>query len=231
MNDVPSLPEPPVNRKTTRRWAIPVAIASAFILGIAIGYAAGDTATDQSSVEASTNTATETISEDAVPTGPTFLQSGPTGATGATAQPESSLSDPFPRGEAGEAFGWTVRVVDLNPDANDLVEQAHEFNASPRRGTYAVVTLRFSRSGEGSSDPYFDMDASLVVRGQSYADSDEACCIPDAWVDVGTIPSGGSGVGRIAFDVPKSGLDSAVLYLIITDPDTFDEAEGFFAVN
>ena len=194
-------------------------------------YAAGGNAMDQNSVEGSANTVTVTISEDAVPTGPTFLQSGPTGATGATAQAESSLSDPFPRGEAGEAFGWTVKVVDFNPDATDVVEQANQFNAPPRRGTYAVVTVRFSRTGGKSSDPYFDMQAALVVRGQSYAASDEACCIPDAWTDVGKVPSGGSDIGRIAFDVPKGGLDSAVLFLTITDPEGFDEAEGFVAVN
>jgi hypothetical protein len=150
---------------------------------------------EQSSDGASANTVTATISEDVVPTE----------ATGATAWTKSSLSDPFPRGEAGEAFGWTVMVVDFNPDANDVVEQANEFNSRPRRGTYAVVTLRFNRTSGGSSDPYFDMQEWLVVEGQTYAD-DDACCLPDAWSGIGKVPSGRSAIGRIAFDVPKGGL-------------------------
>jgi hypothetical protein len=75
------------------------------------------------------------------------------------------------------------------------------------------------------------MTAALVVGGQSYPEADDACCLPDAWSDIGKIPTGGSAVGRIAFDVPKASLDGAVLFLTITDSQTFDEAEGFFAVS
>jgi serine/threonine protein kinase len=109
-----------------------------------------------------------------------------------------------------------------------VVEQANQFNGPPRKGTYAVVTVRFTRTEGKSSDLWSDMEASLVVRGQTFPESDEACCLPDAWDAIGKIPTGGSGVGRIAFDVPRAGLDGAVLFLVITDPSGFDEAEGFF---
>lgn len=89
----------------------------------------------------------------------------------------------------------------------------------------------FSRTDGGSSDPWFDMEASLVVGGQTYAESDEACCLPDDWTEIGNVPVGGSAIGRIPFDVPRAELDDAVLYLIITDPGGFDQAEGFFAVT
>jgi hypothetical protein len=112
-----------------------------------------------------------------------------------------------------------------------VVEQANEFNAPARKGVYAVVTIRFSRTSGGSETPWATMEAALVVNGQTYAESDEACCLPDAWDDIGKVPAGGSAVGRIAFDVPTAGLSDAVLFLTITDYDTFDEAEGFFAVT
>jgi hypothetical protein len=70
------------------------------------------------------------------------------------------------------------------------------------------------------------MSAALVVRGQTYPEDTDACCLPDAWSDIGKIPTGGDAVGRIAFDVPKAGLDAAVLFLRVTDSETFDEAEG-----
>jgi hypothetical protein len=38
-------------------------------------------------------------------------------------------------------------------------------------------------------------------------------------------------VGRIAFDVSKAGLSEAALFPTIIDSETFDEAEGFFAVT
>lgn len=75
------------------------------------------------------------------------------------------------------------------------------------------------------------MTAALVVADQSYPESDEACCLPDAWSDIGKVPTGGSAVGRIAFDVPKASLDEAVLFLTITDAQTFDEAELFLSVT
>jgi hypothetical protein len=114
---------------------------------------------------------------------------GISSATGSTT--DSSLSDPFPKGESGEAFGWTVKVVDFNPNANDVVEQANQFNAPPRKGTYAIATVRFTRTEGKSSDPYFDMQASLVVRGQTFPESDEACCLPDGWDAINKVPTGG----------------------------------------
>ena len=44
------------------------------------------------------------------------------GAIGATAGAESSLDSPFPKGQSGEAFGWSVKVADFDPDANEVVE-------------------------------------------------------------------------------------------------------------
>ena len=96
---------------------------------------------------------------------------------------------------------------------------------------YAVVTVRFARTEGSSEDPWANMSAALVVRGQTYPEDTDACCLPDAWSDIGKIPTGGDAVGRIAFDVPKAGLDAAVLFLRVTDSETFDEAEGFFAVS
>jgi hypothetical protein len=236
---MPTLPEPPDSRRTSRRWVLPLAVVAALLVGLVIGYVAGDQAAERGDIE-STETAggaeTVTITEQPVPTGPisqsgTTGTTGTTGATGAAAEPESSLDSPFPKGQPGEAFGWTVKVADFNPDADDVVEQANEFNAPARRGVYAVVTVRFGRTEGQSEDPWANMTAALVVRGQTYPESDEACCLPDDWTDIGKIPTGGSAVGRIAFDVPKAGLDTAVLFLTITDSETFDEAEGFFAVN
>lgn len=207
--------------------------AIALVVGIAIGVASSVSG-DDPEVRTTTRTVTVTATPDVdTPTGPTVT----TGATGPTATgptdtgTESSLAEPFPRGDAAGSFGWRMKVVAFNPDADSIVEQANQFNAPARRGTYAIVTVRLSRTDGGSSDPFFDMNMSLVVDGQTFAESDEACCLPDDWDSIGNVPVGGSAVGRIAFDVPTAGLDDAVLYLIITDPRTFDEAEGFFAVT
>lgn len=203
------------------------------MVGIAIGVATNASGGDPE-VRTTTRTVTVTATPDVEePTGPTVT----TGATGPTAAgptdtgSESTLADPFPRGDAAGAYGWRIKVVDFNPDANDVVQQANQFNEPARRGTYAIVTVRFNREDGGSSDPWFDMQASLVVSGQTYTESDEACCLPDDWDSIGNVPVGGSAVGRIPFDVPTAGLDDAVLYLIITDARTFEEAEGFFAVT
>jgi hypothetical protein len=206
----------------------------ALLIGVAIGVALNAAIRDPD-VRATTRTVTVTVTPDVeTPTGPT-VATGPTGptATGTTGETggESTLADPFPVGDSAGAYGWRIKVVAFNPDANDVVQQANSFNRPARRGTYVVATVRFSRTEGGSSDPWFDMEASLVVGGQTYAESDEACCLPDAWDSIGNVPVGGSAVGRIPFDVPRAGLDDAVLYLIITDPEGFDQAEGFFAVT
>ncbi len=229
---IPTLPEPPPgnNKGAKRPWLLPVAIVVALLVGVGIGYAAGNQGGGQDVVQA---VKTVTITEQPVPTGPVFETgtTGAIGATGATAGTGSSLDSPHPKGEPSEAYGWSVTVADFNPNANDVVEHANQFNAPPRKGVYAVVTVRFARKEGGSEDPWANMDAALVVGGQTYPESDEACCLPDAWSDIGKVPTGGSAVGRIAFDVPKAGLNDAVLFLTITDPQSFDEAEGFFSVT
>jgi hypothetical protein len=70
------------------------------------------------------------------------------------------------------------------------------------------------------------------VNRQTYGDSDEACCLPDAWSDIDKVPPGVRPLVGLHFDVPKAGLSDAVLFLTITDyENTFNEAEGFFAVT
>jgi hypothetical protein len=233
---VTTLPQPPPSdsgqsKGPPNKAIAAVVIVVTFLLGAGIGFALGNGNQSDSSAAPQGVTVTTTVTESASgPTGFTF-QSGPTGPSATGSSTDSSLSDPFPKGESGEAFGWTVKVVDFNADANDVVEQANQFNAPPRKGTYAIATVRFTRTEGQSSDPYFDMQASLVVRGQTFPESDEACCLPDGWDAINKVPTGGTGLGRIAFDVPRAGLDGAVLFLVITDPSGFDEAEMFFAVN
>jgi hypothetical protein len=236
MTTLPQPPPPPSDsagqsKSSPSKVLAAVVIAITFLVGAGIGFAVGNGSQSDSSAAPQVVTVTKTVTEPASgPIGFTF-QSGPTGPTATGSSTDSSLSDPFPKGESGEAFGWTVKVVDFNPAANDVVEQANEFNARPRKGTYAIATVRFTRTEGKSSDPYFDMEASLVVRGQTFPESDEACCLPDGWDAIGKVPTGGTGLGRIAFDVPRAGLEDAVLFLVITDPSGFDEAEMFFAVN
>jgi hypothetical protein len=46
----------------------------------------------------------------------------------------ASLDSPLPKGHPGEAFGWTMKVADFNPDADDVVEQAPVQRARPQKG-------------------------------------------------------------------------------------------------
>ncbi len=198
-----------------KRWPWILGIVVALFVGVGIG-AAGTPEKAQHLAQP-----TETVTETApVPTpSPTEAPQVDTG--------ENNLTNPLPVGDTGLYQGWRVKVVDFNPDATDEVERANSFNAPPRKGTYAIVTIRFTRTEGGSADVWLDTssEASLIVRGESYREAEEACCLPDAWSDIGTIPEGGSATGTIAFDVPKGGLDSAVLYMLI------DNTEGFFKVS
>lgn len=226
----PPKPPEPSRKEAGRRWVVPVAIFAALLLGGTVGYAIRGDSGDQ------TREQPATVAEAAAPTGPTYQtgpinQTAPTGPTAPTAEAGSSLDNPVARGEAAEAYGWSLKVVDFNPSANDVIEQADSYNKPPRKGTYAVVTVRFSRTSGNSADPFWDMEPALMVSGQSYGDSDDVYGLPDDWIDVGKVPPGGSGIGRFAFDVPKAGLESAVLYLVVTDQDTFDDADVFLGVN
>jgi hypothetical protein len=210
------------------------------VLALLVGVALGVASTAVSSRDQEVQTVTKTVTVTATPqeptaTGPTAFFTGSTGTTAATGPTGSTggstLAEPFALGVDASAYGWTIKVTDFNPSGTEAVKQANQFNDPPRKGTYAIVNVRFSRESGGGSDPWWDIQASLVVNGETYAEADGACCLPDAWDEIGNVPVGGSAVGQMAFDVPTEGLEDAILYLIITDPRSFDEAEGFFAVT
>lgn len=205
---VPPPPPTPVQTKP-KRWPWILGMVVTLFVGIAIGAAA----TPERAQPLAKPTETATATEAPVPR-PSPTEVG-----------ENSLTNPFPPGTTGLYEGWRVKVVGFNPDASDEVERANSFNTPPRKGTYAIVTLQFTRTGGGSANVWLGSEASLVVRGDAYPESQEACCLPDDWSDIGTIPEGGSATGTIPFDVPKGGLDSAVLYMLI------DDTEGFFKVS
>jgi hypothetical protein len=58
------------------------------------------------------------------------------------------------------------------------------------------VTVRFGRTEGRPEDPWASTTAALVVRGQTYLESDEACCLPDDWTDIGKDLSGCARLGN-----------------------------------
>lgn len=127
----PALPEPPSSKGAGSSWVLPVVIVIALLVGVGIGYAAGNQGEDQAESAAPQ---TVTITEQPVPTGPISgptAVTGTTGATGSIGGAVSSLDNPIPQGQAGEAAGWSVKVADFNPDADDEVAQANQFNRPP----------------------------------------------------------------------------------------------------
>jgi hypothetical protein len=116
-----TLPQPPPidSPGQSKGWptkvVAAVVIVDTFLVGAGIGFALGNGNESDSSAAPQVVTVTKTVTGSASgPTGFTF-QTGPTGPTATGSNTESSLSAPFPKGESGEAFGWTVKVVDFNP--------------------------------------------------------------------------------------------------------------------
>jgi hypothetical protein len=58
--------------------------------------------------------------------------------------------------EAVTLAGWDVSVVDVNMDAGAAMMAANEFN-DPAEGTYVLVTIEGTCSGEGTGDLWFDL--------------------------------------------------------------------------
>lgn len=143
----------------------------------------------------------------------------------------TTRSNPFPVGTAGSGEGWTLKVVGFTPNANATVASANMFNDKPKPGEqYVLVTLRATYTGKGSSDPFMGITASLIPSDGN-SSSTVSAVLPNDLMDVGNIPNGASGVGNIAFEIKASEVGSAVLYVEMTNDNTFNTASGFFALR
>lgn len=146
---------------------------------------------------------------------PTIEGESPVGAT---------ADNPVPIGDAANLTTWSVKVIGFTANADAAVAHENIFNEKPRAGYhYLLVTLRTANIGKKSSNPFFDLNWSLIGSdGRQY--NSPSVVIPMGLSDSGNVPPGAFAEGNVVFEVADKAR-GLVLYL----EDTSSFARTTFA--
>jgi hypothetical protein len=206
-------------------WVIgPVCLIVGLLAGLGIGAAVGGGDSDEASTQTPT---TVVVTSTAAPTGPTTA-ADPTTApmTAPTTEPttESTPSDepasggtadaPLPLGQAAQVGkSYTVAVLDVIANANDMVAGANMFN-DPPKGQYVVVQIKTMYVGNKEGDPWIDLSFRYVgTDARQYAEYDCGAVLPHDSGDVPTLEHGGKATFQICFDMPPKAIQGGQLFV------------------
>jgi hypothetical protein len=153
-----------------------------------------------------------------------------------TAPPDTSgtagtFEDPIPFGQGGTFLdAVSVKVLDVNPDAADVILAENAFNDTPAPGNRMVlIRLEFTNVGSEPYDVYADPRFNLVGdKAVVYDEFDGYCGVTPDPLE-GEIFPGGTKAGDICLQV--DGTDSNLVFFLAQFDDNFDEQRLFFALK
>jgi hypothetical protein len=153
--------------------------------------------------------------------------------TQAATGPTGSRENPIPLGSAADIGGeWFVSVIDVTPDATDLVLTENQFNDPPAEGNqFFIARISATYEGEGSSTLAADLAFFLVGKlAVSYSTFENTCGVyPDSFSITEVFP-GGTIERNLCWSVPSAEVDSLVMYS--KDVVTFDQNKRvYFALR
>lgn len=142
-------------------------------------------------------------------------ESGPTG----------SRENPIPLGTAADVGGdWFISVVDVVPDATEMVMTENQFNDPPAAGTqFYLVRISATYEGEGSSTlPAMNVFKVVGDSSVAYEQFRDRCGVFPEMFPATDVFTGGVVEGNLCWAVKTSDVDSLVMYsedFFTFDPD------------
>lgn len=150
-----------------------------------------------------------------------------------TAEPAlGTRQNPVPIGTEVEVGpNWTMAVLEINPDAWDVVKAANMFNEPPAEGrNYVMARVRVSYVGDESGTPWVDLRFRyLGSNGVTYGEGMDDFCgvLPEAVNDIGELFPGASAEGNVCWSVPADGIQGGSI--IVEEVFSFEDTRVFFA--
>jgi len=132
-------------------------------------------------------------------------------------------------GDAAQIGDWKVRVVDVNPQATDVVMAEYEYSDPPEDGhQFVMATLEVEYRGAESSDFWADMTwKALGPSSVTYGESTDRCgMIPDDIVNVGEVFAGGVFTANVCWSVTTT--DAADLRMVLEEFAIDSEGRTFY---
>ncbi len=143
----------------------------------------------------------------------------PTGVTG-------TREAPVPVGQIADIGGdWRVQVLEVIPDAGEVMEAADQFYDAPPAGT-TYMLVKIALGYFGTEDPKVGFEPDLDVFGSANVSLDNFCLatVPDEVSFFSYLFSGGVVVGNVCFIAP---IDQAGTFQLFGKGDFFAD-EGVY---
>lgn len=123
--------------------------------------------------------------------------------------------DPLAVGETGTVGDYTVKVLEVTPDATDIVMAENQFNDPPKDGNqFLIARIALEYTGAESGTPTFEVAFKVVgSSGVAYSTFDDYCgVVPDSLNDAPELFEGGTVELNLCWSVSSADVDSLVMY-------------------
>jgi len=141
------------------------------------------------------------------------------GDDGEPSGPGSSQDEPVPFGDTALLGGRAeVRILDVNPDAEDVVlDEAPSNEATPGK-RMVLVTIEVTNVGDEELDVFFDLFYNLIGdKGTAYDEFDPSCGVAPDEIE-GVLDTGESATGNVCVQADDDDSD-LVFFLEMFDED------------
>ena len=139
---------------------------------------------------------------------------------------ESPTTDPppdgaVPVGTESRVGDWSVTVTAFEPNADQLIKEANQFNEPPKVGRFVLATLNARYNGTGEGNISFDLHMTFIgPGGQEYEDYDCGAVEPRSSINAPALKRGEEFTFETCFDVPIAAIDGATMSV----NEDFDDA-------
>jgi hypothetical protein len=131
----------------------------------------------------------------------------------------SSRNDPLAIGETGQVLSFEITVVDVVPDAMDLLTETSLTYPPPAAGNqYFLARIGVTYVGEASNNPNWQLDFKAVgASNLGYTISNQSCgSFPEHPFYVGDLAAGESAEFNVCWQVAASDAGSLAMYVDAT---------------
>jgi len=135
----------------------------------------------------------------------------------------------LPLGESASVGDWVVSVDAVEQDADQLIEDANEFNEPPT-GQYVVAELTATYQGAGRSDAWVNVQPSFVEPdGTEHSYYECIAVVPEPGFNTPSLRRGDSASYQVCFDVPADSIAGG--RIVVIDVMNFGDAGAAWAVQ
>ncbi|HWK81109.1 MAG TPA: cupredoxin domain-containing protein [Thermomicrobiales bacterium] len=132
------------------------------------------------------------------------------------AAPGTDRSAPLGIGKPGKIGDYSVTVLDVTPNANEIIAAENQFNDPPKDGNqYLIARVAVLYSGNESGKPAFELSFKVVGdRGVAYTTFDDSCgVVPEGLNDAPELFEGGEVELNLCWSVSSAEIDSLMMYV------------------